>query len=116
MSHILHAPDLDSFLDADRRYFIRRPDRTCRLRRAHPAEMATFARVNGSPLQRLPADGAWFVLVSQVRPGARVRRPLGLPAGMETDLSEADCLQLKSLILVEDPAKDLAAAFESLAS
>ena len=31
---------------------------------------------------------------------------------METDLSEQDCLALKSLIVAEDPANDLAAAFE----
>ena len=92
MNRVLHVPDhltpadlrrlarlrkdIDSFLDADRRYFIRRPDRTCRLRRAHPAEMKTFATVSGGPLQRLPPGGAWFTLVTQIKPGARVRQPL----------------------------------------
>jgi hypothetical protein len=35
---------------------------------------------------------------------------------METDLSEQDCLDLKALLFVEDPANDLAAAFERLVS
>lgn len=132
MNRVLHAPDhltpadlrrlarlrkdLDTFLETDRRYFERRRDRTCRLRRAHRAEMAAFATASGSPLRRLPRGGAWFMLVSQVRPGARIRQPLGMPRDVETDLSEQDCLALKSLIVAESPANDLAAAFEALVS
>jgi hypothetical protein len=98
------SKELDRFLETDRLFFRRRPDRTCRLRRAHRAELETFARVSGRRLPQLPPGRAWFMLVAQVRPGARMRHPLAMPSDIETDLSEDEAVSLRELCLSGNPA------------
>jgi hypothetical protein len=85
--HLRKSPPVD-VMDADRRFFARRPGRRWYVRRAYPAEKGVAQAIGANT--SLPPDHAAFVLVEQIRPGVRIRLGFGAPAGMETDLSDAE--------------------------
>jgi hypothetical protein len=77
---------VDRELDADRRFFERRPGRRFRVRRVYPNEskLAELCGFNSSP----PAGAAMFVAIEQIAPGLRIRLAFCAPPDMETDLPD----------------------------
>lgn len=78
---------MDSELDADRRFFRRRPHRKHRVRRVFPAEFEHVRRM-GHDIPK--SDKRVFVAIQQVRPGARLRFFFVGPRDFETDLPETE--------------------------
>lgn len=85
--HIAEAVDRE--LDADRRFFELAPDRSYRIRRAYPAELASLrsAYGRGWPFDDLIV----YASVRQLRPGLRLRSFFASRSKLETDLSEEAC-------------------------
>jgi hypothetical protein len=83
------ADRVDRVTRADRLLFERRPDRRHRIRLASQAEIEQHAILDG-PLEISPGHVS-FVVVRNVRPGARLRVFTPNVENGETDLSEAAC-------------------------
>ena len=78
---------MDRELDADRRYFRRRPHRHYRVRRTFPAEFEQLRRRGAL----VPPEGKrHFTVVHQFYPGCRARRFFGAPAATETNLPDGE--------------------------
>lgn len=78
---------VDRELDADRRFFERRPRRRHRVRRLYQAEGESTCLIAG---WEWPAreDAAFYAAVRQIAPGVRVRCFFAASPEMECDLSE----------------------------
>lgn len=74
--------------DADRAYFARFPNRSCRVRRAFPGEAEGL--VIGHVLPALPPSHAWFIVSVQIKPGVRTRWCLSGPRERDTDAMTND--------------------------
>lgn len=78
-------------IEADRRFFERRPDRNFRVRLASPAECESLRIHDGHTVDE---GSRWYTAVRQVRPGWRLRAfTLGLE-GLETDILEETCREV----------------------
>ncbi len=85
--------EIDKLIDTDRNFFLRRPDRSYRIRRAFRQEIEANALVGEIPTQ--PGAGlAYFVLVRQIAPGNRLRCFIQGPADADTDIPEAAVREL----------------------
>ncbi len=106
------SDELDTLLNADRNFFERRPDRSYRIRRCFRPEI----EINGliSPeMRELEPGMAWFTLVRQVAPGARMRIFIRGPRDAETDLPEAAVADLWNAKVAALPkARDLECRIE----
>lgn len=98
-------------LDADRRYFERRPHRSYRLRRSFPAEGEQVSILIGGEWPM--TVGALFTAVRQVAPGVRARAFFLAPRSLETDVSDAEAAeyfrQFNTATALDDFAAALAA-------
>jgi hypothetical protein len=89
---------VDRELDADRQYFERHPDRRHRIRRVFAAERAEF-EFHGGEL-RPAASQSVYVVVEQVRVGARLRTPFIASSDIDPDeLDEAVCAAVFAYVL-----------------
>jgi hypothetical protein len=81
------ADRVDLVTQADRAFFLRRPERQHRVRISHPAEIEQLRIVSGKPLAA-PAGCRHFTVVRNVAPGVRWRVFVLNDADAETDLPE----------------------------
>ena len=84
----------------DAGWFEKNPDRRIRIRKAVPMEFS-------EDVGQAPVGMAWFVLVLEAQPGARLRQPVALPIGF--DIGEMDDSALFALFrqAAPDGARDL---------
>jgi hypothetical protein len=84
---------LRAALDTDRVFFERRPDRTVRIRRAFPGEVAHLRQPFGDTPPVLDNGQAQFVIVQSMPGlGIRARFPIRGPADWDADLfTEEQC-------------------------
>lgn len=84
----------------DAGWFEKNPDRRIRIRQAVPMEFS-------EDVGQAPVGMAWFALVLEAQPGARLRQPIALPIGF--DVSDMDDSALFALFrqAAPDSAKDL---------
>jgi hypothetical protein len=80
--------DFEAVTEADRRFFLRYPQRSYRVRHTSRAEIDQGARA-GSAFEAPYAKFRWFTAIRQVAPGCRLRVYLQAPALCETDIPEA---------------------------
>lgn len=80
-------PELEAAVEADRRFFERRPARSHCIRHTGRAEIAAAERAGCGLDPALPGF-RWFTAVRQLAPGVRVRVYLQAPAMCETDVPE----------------------------
>ena len=81
---------VDLVTESDRRYFERFPDRQHRVRIAGQAEVAQFAIMMGADNAAPPIGFEHYIVVKNVTPGCRIRRPFTSAAGNDVDVSEAE--------------------------
>lgn len=86
--------------EGDAGWFENNPDRRIRIRNAIPMEFS-------EDVGRAPVGMAWFVLVLEAQPGARLRQPIALPIGF--DIGDTDDAALFALFrqAAPDGASDL---------
>lgn len=88
------ADKIDRLIEADRRFFKRRSDRTCRVRRAHVAEIEAESIVQGAPITAR-AGNALFTVTRQAAPGVRLRALVQGPAGADPDcFGDEECRRI----------------------
>jgi hypothetical protein len=80
--------DFEAVTEADRRFFLRHPERSYRVRLTAEAELRQAGRA-GCPLDAPFPNFRWFTAIRQVAPGCRLRVYLQAPALCETDVPEA---------------------------
>ncbi|KQP53021.1 hypothetical protein ASF34_01215 [Methylobacterium sp. Leaf106] len=85
--------DFEAVTEADRRFFVRHPDRSHRVRHTSQAEMAQVTR-SGSMLDAPMPGFRWFTAIRQVAEGVRVRVYVQAPELCDTDVSEAVAAQI----------------------
>lgn len=79
----------EASIQADARFFERRPDRNHRIRLASPAEVETISLLH--PGNSITPGLRWYTAVRQVREGVRMRAfSMGLP-DLDTDEPEEVC-------------------------
>lgn len=105
------ADAVDRELDADRRFFERRPRRSYRLRRSFPTEGEQVSILLGGewPVR----GGALFTAVRQLAPGVRARVFFLARRDLETDVSDAEAAEcfnyFSTSTIPDDIAKAIAA-------
>ena len=72
---------------ADRAFFLRRPERQHRVRISHPAEIEQLRIVSGKPT-KVPTECRHFTVIRNVATGVRMRLLVTYHADAETDLPE----------------------------
>jgi hypothetical protein len=77
---------VNRMVQADAKFFARRPDRHYRIRLAHQDEIAEHRTLD--PQWCVPADLRVYVAVHSPIPGIRLRAFLPAPEGMETESEE----------------------------
>ena len=90
------ADRVDLVTQADRAFFLRRPERQHRVRISHPAEIEQLPIVSGRPLAA-PAGCRHFTVVRNIAPGLRWRVFVTYHADAETDLSELEAREIWEL-------------------
>jgi hypothetical protein len=93
------AESFDRVVEAEQRWFERRPDRSYRLKRASPVEREQRAILsNGAPV---PAGADLYTFTMRIDHGRFVRAIVALPETIGEDLDEAAC-ELISAQLLQD--------------
>lgn len=95
------ASQVDRDLEADRRYFRRRPERTFRIRHAFRSEVDELRLVGG--LGPDPEGQRLFAAVRQVESGVRMRAFFRAARGLETDMSEFEAASIWAELDARDP-------------
>lgn len=96
--------EVDRLIEADRRFFERRPDRSYRVRRAFHPEIEVDALLKGRATARPRNGSAVFTLVQQIEPGVRFRFLTRGPADAEPDLyGEVECRELYESLALSIP-------------
>jgi hypothetical protein len=81
------AARVDLVTQADRRFFLQRPDRKHRVRFAAAAEIEQTRIASGEPMA-VPPGCRFFTIVKNIVTGTRLRLLVLNEEGAETDLSE----------------------------
>jgi hypothetical protein len=91
-------------MEADLRFFERRPDRRHRTRRTHSAELRHAELLIGERFPVPPPGSDYLTVVKRVAPGVHVCVFTLNVAGCETDLSEGLCHLMFEMIVTDIPA------------
>jgi len=83
---------------SDRAFFQQHPRRRFRIRPAWDAEVEDFIRHSGEPRLTLRAGDCWWIVVHQVRPGARSRLLFAASHTLPFEASEKDARRIWSLL------------------
>jgi hypothetical protein len=89
-----HAPTAAH--NGDALFFTRRPNRSFRVRRAYPEEIALHAKLEAAgqtvPMSAFRKDEVLGTIVAQLMPGARIKQFIRLRRDADPDtFSEAEC-------------------------
>jgi hypothetical protein len=83
---------------SDRTFFQQHPRRRFRIRPAWDVEVEDFVRHSGEPRPTLKAGDCWWIVVHQVRPGARSRLLFTASHTLPPEASERDARRIWSLL------------------
>jgi hypothetical protein len=105
---------LDSLLDADRRFFERRPDRSYRVRRAFKPEneIVDLLAEDGDPI---PEGMVRLFIVRQIRPGLRMRVYAKGSDWLEPDLwSDEQCRAVYEAVATSPKHREIERGLEAI--